>query len=66
MQGHAGVEHQSAAAVLVGGLPFLPVGAVASVLLATVLYFGVLLPMGAIPNEVIGAARRLGAVRGLS
>src|SRR5205807_5857718 len=30
----------------------LPVGAVASVLLATVLYFGVLLPMGAIPNEV--------------
>ena len=37
----------------------LPVGAVASVGLATVLYFGVLLIMGSVPNELTRAARRL-------
>jgi O-antigen/teichoic acid export membrane protein len=42
----------------------LPVGAVASVVLATVLYFGVLSIIGAIPDEVTGATRRLRAARG--
>jgi O-antigen/teichoic acid export membrane protein len=40
-----------------------PVGAIASVLLATVLYFGVLLSVGAIPSEVTSAVRRWRVVR---
>jgi peptidoglycan biosynthesis protein MviN/MurJ (putative lipid II flippase) len=44
----------------------LPIGAVASVVLATVLYFGALLTMGSIPEEVTNAARSLRAVRGLT
>jgi O-antigen/teichoic acid export membrane protein len=42
----------------------LPVGAVASVVLATILYFGVLLIMGSVPDEVTRVARRLRAARG--
>jgi O-antigen/teichoic acid export membrane protein len=44
----------------------LPVGAVVSVVLATVLYFGVLLIMGTIPDEVTNATRRLRTARGLT
>jgi O-antigen/teichoic acid export membrane protein len=43
----------------------LPVGSVARVGLATVLYFGILLITGAIPDEVRLAARRLRTVRAL-
>jgi O-antigen/teichoic acid export membrane protein len=42
----------------------LPIGAVATVVLATVVYFGILLIMGTIPAEVTNAARRLRTVRG--
>jgi O-antigen/teichoic acid export membrane protein len=41
----------------------LPIGSVARVLLATIIYFCVLLLAGAIPEEVTQAARRLGALR---
>jgi O-antigen/teichoic acid export membrane protein len=43
----------------------LPVGSLARALLATVMYFGALLLMRAIPEEVIEAARRLGTMAGL-
>ena len=41
----------------------LPIGGVARVAVATVLYFGVLLLTGTIPREVTDAARRLRLVR---
>lgn len=47
------------AATIAASVWLLPVGAIASVVLATVLYFGVLLIMGRIPDEVTSAARRL-------
>jgi O-antigen/teichoic acid export membrane protein len=40
-----------------------PIGSVARVVAGTIIYFGVLLMVGAIPSEVITAARRLRAVR---
>ena len=40
-----------------------PLGSVARVIAATIIYFGVVLVMGAIPDEVIGAARRLRTLR---
>jgi O-antigen/teichoic acid export membrane protein len=42
---------------------FLPVGPVARVIGATIIYFGVLLLMGAIPTEVTAAARQIRVMR---
>jgi len=53
------------AAAIAAAVWLLPVGAVVSVVLATIIYFGVLLIMGTIPDEVISAAQRLRAARGL-
>jgi O-antigen/teichoic acid export membrane protein len=47
------------AAALSASILLLPVGAVASVIGASIIYFGVLLLMGTIPDEVTTAARRL-------
>ena len=52
------------AAAFASAVWLLPIGAVASVVLATVIYFGILLIMGTIPAEVTKAARRLPTVRG--
>jgi O-antigen/teichoic acid export membrane protein len=41
----------------------LPIGSIARVIAATLIYFGVLLRIGAIPNEIIETARRLQATR---
>jgi Na+-driven multidrug efflux pump len=69
---HAVPQHQIKPSVvppllLAGSLSaalfLLPVGSVARVIAATIIYFGVLLLAGAIPDEVIGAARRVRALR---
>lgn len=69
---HAVPEHQIKATIvsplilasaLSATVLLLPVGSVAHVLVATIIYFGVLLLTGAIPDEVISAARRLRALR---
>jgi O-antigen/teichoic acid export membrane protein len=69
---HAVPQHQIKASVvppllLAGSLSaalfLLPVGSVARVIAATLIYFGVLLRAGAIPDEVISAARRVRALR---
>jgi O-antigen/teichoic acid export membrane protein len=51
------------AAVLAAAVVFLPVGAVAHVILASGIYFAILLRTRTIPEEVTGAARRLRAQR---
>jgi O-antigen/teichoic acid export membrane protein len=51
------------ASALAATVVFLPVGSVARVIGATIIYFGVLLLAGAIPDEIISAARRLRALR---
>jgi O-antigen/teichoic acid export membrane protein len=51
------------AAALAATVVFVPVGSVARVIGATIIYFGMLLLAGAIPDEVISAARRLRALR---
>jgi len=51
------------AAVLSATVLLLPVGSVARVIGATIIYLGVVLLMGAIPDEVIDAARRLRTLR---
>ncbi|MCW2689047.1 MAG: oligosaccharide flippase family protein [Mycobacterium sp.] len=51
------------AAALAAAVWLIPVGSVAHVLLATGVYFGVLLALGTLPDEVIRAARRVRAQR---
>jgi O-antigen/teichoic acid export membrane protein len=51
------------AVVLSATVLLLPVGSVARVIGATIIYFGVLLLTGAIPTEVTATARRMRAVR---
>jgi O-antigen/teichoic acid export membrane protein len=53
----------AASAALASAAWLFPVGAVARALLASVIYFGVLLLLGAIPEDVLRAGRRLGALR---
>jgi hypothetical protein len=53
------------AAALSAAVWLVPLGSVARVLVATIVYFGVLLIMGAIPEEVTEAARRLRMLRKL-
>jgi O-antigen/teichoic acid export membrane protein len=53
----------AASAALASAAWLLPVGAVARALLASVVYFGLLLLLGAIPEDVLRAGRRLGALR---
>jgi O-antigen/teichoic acid export membrane protein len=68
---HAVPQHQIKASLappllLASGLSatvlFLPVGSATQVIAATIIYFGVLLLVGAIPDDVIGAARRVRAM----
>jgi Na+-driven multidrug efflux pump len=47
------------ACALSASVELLPIGSVARVIAGTIIYFGVLLLMGAIPEEVIGAWRRV-------
>ena len=53
----------AASAALASAVWLVPIGPVARVLLASMVYFGALLLLGAIPEEVLRAARRLGALR---
>jgi O-antigen/teichoic acid export membrane protein len=53
----------AAAVTVASALWLVPVGPVARVLLASIVYFGVLLTLGAIPDEVMRAGRRLAALR---
>jgi O-antigen/teichoic acid export membrane protein len=53
------------AAALSATVLLLPVGSVARVIGATIIYFGVLLLMGAIPSELTAAARRMRTLRTL-
>jgi O-antigen/teichoic acid export membrane protein len=54
------------AGVIAAAVWLLPVGSVARVLLATVIYFGILLLMGTLPEELTNAARRLRTARALT
>jgi O-antigen/teichoic acid export membrane protein len=51
------------AVALSASVALVPVGSVAQVIAATIIYFGVLLLTGTIPDEVIAAARRVRAMR---